>query len=129
MTDLNLRVVARVEDPSKELFEYLAIKEGVVDPTECWVDLALPRDFEWSDEIRESAVEFGIADLEGNILATFDTMQKAEEAKGKARISIALSFEDEPVTTAKAGSAKVGGSKVDEFLSTTGRAPDAVAGA
>lgn len=95
MSELNLRIVARIDDPSIELFEYLAKKEGVESPSDTWVDLNIPRDFEWSDEIREKTVEFGIADLEGNILATFGTLREAEEAKGKARISIALQFEDD----------------------------------
>ena len=60
--DLGLRIVAKVEDPSADFFEYLSKKEKVADPDECWVDLAIPRDFEWSDEIREKTSEFGIAD-------------------------------------------------------------------
>lgn len=115
--DLNLRVVARVDDPSPEMFEYLALKEGVESELECWVDLAIPRDFEWSDEIREKTVEFGIADLEGNILAVFPTLHEAEAAKGKARINLALTFEDEDEPKAKAGRPSAKPAKVAEVLS------------
>lgn len=102
MSELNLRIVARVDDPSIELFEYLAKKEGVESPSDTWVDLNIPRDFEWSDEIREKTTEFGIADIEGNILATFETLQAAEDAKGKARVTIGLDFGDAPESV-KAG--------------------------
>lgn len=123
--DLGLRIVAKVEDPSADFFDYLAKKEKVSDPDECWVDLAIPRDFEWSDEIREKTVEFGIADSEGSILATFETLQEAEDAKGKARIKVALSFEEERVGT-RAGKASAKPAKVSEILSTTGEAPEPV---
>ena len=94
----SLRVFARVEDPSDEMFEYLHKKEHVSTPLECWVDLATPRDFEWSDEIREKTVEYGVADETGEILATFETLAEAEKARQTAKVKIALSFgdEDEP---------------------------------
>jgi hypothetical protein len=91
----SLRIVARVDDPSSELFEYLSVKERVDSALECWVDLSTPRDFEWTDEIREKTVEYGIADDEGSILATFPTMADAEAARSKARVKIALAFADD----------------------------------
>lgn len=90
-----LRVFARVEDPSDEMFEYLAIKEGVQSQAECWVDLGTPRDFEWSSEIVEKTVEFGLADETGEILATFGTLAEAEKARQGAKLKFAISFGDE----------------------------------
>lgn len=122
MSDLGLRTVARVADPSPEFFEHLVAKENVTDYNECWVDLALPRDFEWSDEIGAKVVEYGIADSEGSILATFGTLAEAEEAKGKARIVTALSFDEDRPAEARAGKGSAKPAKVSEILSTTGEA-------
>jgi hypothetical protein len=95
LSDLNLRVFARVDDPSPEFFEFLSKKEGVTDPLECWVDINTPRDFEWSDEIGEKASEYGVADDEGTILATFPTIELAEQARSKARVKFSLVMDED----------------------------------
>lgn len=119
VSDLNLRVFARVEDPSAEFFEYVSRKENVESELECWVDLATPRNFEWSDEIREKTAEFGIADEEGEILATFPTLAEAEAQRAKAKVKFSLIFDDDDSPKAPKGAplAKPA-STVTEVLST-----------
>lgn len=109
MTDLNLRIFAHVEDPSSDpdggtgLLDYLVKKEGVMDPSDVWVDIAIARNYEWTEEILEKTTAYGLVDDEGNILAQFDTLPEAETAKSKARAKLKLVFEmDEDEAPAKA---------------------------
>jgi len=116
----SLRTFARVDDPSEDLLEYLSVKEGVESALECWVDLATPRDFEWTDEIREKTVEFGLADDDGEVLATFATLEEAEAAKGRVRVKFALEFEDDEPAPRKKGAPKIADPLRTETQTSTG---------
>lgn len=116
----SLRIFARVDDPSPELYEYLAKKEHVVDPLQCWVDMATARDFEWTDEIREKTAEFGLADEEGEILGTFETLAEAEHAKGRAKVRFELVLDEDEAPKRPKGAKAPAEAPVTEMLSNAG---------
>lgn len=115
MAELNLRVVRQLDaDISPALREYLLVKEG----SDEWVDNDIARDFTWTYEIMEKTAGFGVADDEGNILATFDTLEEAESARGRARIQFSLVLDEDAEDAPRAGVSAPVALGLQEALST-----------
>jgi len=87
--NLSLYRKLNVKKLGKECIEYLIKAEGSAE----MVDNDKPRDIEWTQEIMGATLGYVIADAEGDILAEFDDLEKAEKALKGATIKFEIELE------------------------------------
>ncbi len=93
-----LRVVAHVEKLSPQAVAKITSKASGTEPRVPgfpeWLDVDHPRDAWLTEEIREVASEYGVAD-ETKVHRTFKSLPKALEARDGAKVTFAVDVEVE----------------------------------
>lgn len=94
MAASDLKLLAYAPNLIEACREYCAQREGKFPYfRQGYIDLSLGRHTNWTDAIREATTGYGIADGNGNVLATRTTLQAAISAIEKAARPVIPQFE------------------------------------